>query len=79
MKKYIITLITCCAAGTLLAQHHTLKSCLETGLEKNYSIRLVRNQEQISKNNATIANADKSRVGRYPALAMVALFLLICS
>ena len=57
MKKYIITLITCCAAGTLFAQHHTLKSCLETGLEKNYSIRLVRNQEQISKNNATIANA----------------------
>ena len=41
MKKYIITLITCCAAGNLLAQHHTLKSCLETGLEKNYSIRLV--------------------------------------
>ena len=57
MKKYIITLITCCAAGNLLAQHHTLKSCLETGLEKNYSIRLVRNQEQISKNNATLGNA----------------------
>lgn len=57
MKKYIITLITCCAAGNLLGQHYTLKSCLETGLEKNYSIRLVRNQEQISKNNATIANA----------------------
>ena len=57
MKKYIITFITCCAAGNLLAQHYTLKSCLETGLEKNYSIRLVRNQEQISKNNATIANA----------------------
>ena len=57
MKKYIITLITCCAAGNLLAQHHTWKSCLETGLEKNYSIRLVRNQEQISKNNATIGNA----------------------
>ena len=57
MKKHIITLITCCAAGSLFAQHHTLKSCLETGLEKNYSIRLVRNQEQISKNNATIANA----------------------
>ena len=57
MKKYIITLITCCATGPLLAQYHTLKSCLETGLEKNYSIRLVRNQEQISKNNATIANA----------------------
>jgi outer membrane protein TolC len=26
-------------------------------LEKNYSIRMVRNEEQVSKNNATIANA----------------------
>ena len=58
MRKYIIAIITCCAAASLHAQqHYTLKSCLETGLEKNYSIRLVRNEEQISKNNATIANA----------------------
>ena len=58
MKKYLIATIICCASGSLYAQqHYTLKSCLETGLEKNYSIRLVRNQEQISKNNATIANA----------------------
>ena len=58
MKKLAIVITFCCAAVGLHAQqHHTLKSCLETGLEKNYSIRLVRNQEQISKNNATIANA----------------------
>lgn len=57
MKKYLITIITCCATVGLYAQHYTLKSCLETGLEKNYSIQLVRNEEQISKNNATIANA----------------------
>ena len=58
MKKYIIATIICCAAGNLHAQqHYTLKSCLEIGLEKNYSIRMVRNEEQISKNNATIANA----------------------
>ena len=58
MKKLAIVITLCCAAVGLHAQqHHTLKSCLETGLEKNYSIRLVRNQEQISKNNATIANA----------------------
>ena len=58
MKKYIIATIVCCAAGNLHAQqHYTLKSCLEIGLEKNYSIRMVRNEEQISKNNATIANA----------------------
>ena len=58
MRKTIIATIICCAAGNLSAQqHYTLKSCLETGLEKNYSIRMVRNEEQISKNNATIANA----------------------
>ena len=58
MKKYLIATIICCASGNLYAQqHYTLKSCLESGLEKNYSIRMVRNEEQISKNNATIANA----------------------
>ena len=58
MRKTIIAITICCAAGNLSAQqHYTLKSYLETGLEKNYSIRMVRNEEQISKNNATIANA----------------------
>ena len=58
MRKYLIATIICCASGNLYAQqHYTLKSCLESGLEKNYSIRMVRNEEQISKNNATIANA----------------------
>ena len=45
MRKLIIAIIGCCAAGSLSAQqHYTLKSCLETGLEKNYSIRMVRNE-----------------------------------
>lgn len=58
MKPLITLLIACCAATTLSAQqHYTLRSCLETGLEKNYSIRMVRNEEQVSKNNATLANA----------------------
>lgn len=58
MRKLITAIIVSCAAGSLSAQHHyTLKSCLETGLEKNYSIRMVRNEEQISKNNATLGNA----------------------
>lgn len=35
----------------------TLKSCIEQGLQNNYSLRLVRNAEQASKNNATLANA----------------------
>ena len=36
---------------------YTLKSCLEAGLENNYSILISRNDEQISKNNATLGNA----------------------
>ena len=70
MRKTIIAIIVCCAAGSLQAQqHYTSKSCLETGLEKNYSIRMVRNEEQISKNNATLGNA-----GYLPTLDLSAGF-----
>jgi outer membrane protein TolC len=70
MRKYIIATIVCCATTNVLAQqHYTLKSCLEIGLEKNYSLRIVRNEEQISKNNVTIANA-----GYLPTLDLSAGF-----
>ena len=70
MRKYLIAIIICCASGNLYAQqHYTLKSCLETGLEKNYSIRMVRNEEQISKNNVTLGNA-----GYLPTLDLSAGF-----
>lgn len=36
---------------------YTLKSCLEQGLLNNYSLRIARNEEQVSKNNATLGNA----------------------
>lgn len=36
---------------------YTLKSCLEHGLLNNYALRITRNQEQLSKNNATAGNA----------------------
>lgn len=35
----------------------TLKECLEIGLQQNYDIRLIRNQQEISDNNMTIGNA----------------------
>ena len=70
MRKLVTAIIMCCAAGSLSAQqHYTLKSCLETGLEKNYSIRMVHNEEQISKNNVTLGNA-----GYLPTLDLSAGF-----
>ncbi|MDR0348220.1 MAG: TolC family protein [Tannerella sp.] len=36
---------------------YSLKQCIETGLEKNYSIRISQNDVQIASNNATLGNA----------------------
>lgn len=38
-------------------QQLDLQTCLEAGLENNYSIRISRNEEEIQKNNATWGNA----------------------
>ena len=39
------------------ARPQTLQECLEKGLNKNYSLRIVRNEEQMASNNATMENA----------------------
>ena len=39
------------------ARPQTLKECLEKGLNKNYSLRIIRNEEQMAANNATMENA----------------------
>ncbi len=58
MRKYILIILWGSLFCSITAQnHYTLKSCLEKGLENNYYLRIVRNEEQISKNNATIGNA----------------------
>lgn len=59
--KHITYIVTACAflsVSTAKAQQMlTLKECLEEGLHNNYSLRIVHNEEQISKNNATLGNA----------------------
>ena len=59
--KRIIYIVTSCiflSVSTVKAQQVlTLKECLEEGLQNNYSLRIVHNEEQISKNNATLGNA----------------------
>lgn len=60
MKRTLLIFITAISATlSLQAQHatYTLKSCLEQGLLNNYSLRITRNEEQVSKNNATLGNA----------------------
>jgi outer membrane protein TolC len=48
---------------------YSLKQCIELGLERNYSIRIVRNEEQITANNATPGNA-----GYLPSLDLSSSF-----
>lgn len=43
--------------GVKAQEIYSLKQCIETGLERNYSIRIVRNEQLISDNNATPGNA----------------------
>ncbi|MBQ5380823.1 MAG: TolC family protein, partial [Paraprevotella sp.] len=64
MKNKIICLIAVCLALSAQAQVDTLshpsvtlQDCLVRGLESNYGIRMVKNRQQVSDNNATIANA----------------------
>ena len=61
MKHIVLIFIAIvCTAPGLYAQPaptYTLKSCLEQGLLNNYSLRIVRNEEQVSKNNAPLGNA----------------------
>lgn len=61
MKRIILSIIVAGCALTMVqaqkAETYTLQSCLETGLENNYSLRITRNEEQVSKNNATLGNA----------------------
>ncbi|WP_308756745.1 TolC family protein [uncultured Bacteroides sp.] len=55
--SFLIALCTVLATQAQPAPIYTLKSCLEQGLLNNYSLRITRNEQQVSKNNATLANA----------------------
>ena len=59
MKQFLlITIILVSCRLTANAQElYTLEKCIEIGLEQNYSIRIVQNEERISSNNVTPGNA----------------------
>src|SRR5574344_1109447 len=57
-KKIYISLFALFSSLSVFAQqHYSLRKCLEIGLEKNYSIRIVKNDEQASANTANAAYA----------------------
>ena len=53
----MIILAASAALGVKAQDVYSLRECIETGLERNYSIRIIRNEQQISDNNATPGNA----------------------
>ena len=59
MKKYILIIILAIAAPSICNSQvvFDLKRCIETGLQKNYDIRIMRNNQEISDNNLTVGNA----------------------
>ena len=57
MKRVILSALAAGIFATAAQEELTLRKCLEIGLENNYDIRIVRNGERISDNNATAANA----------------------
>ena len=58
--KRVILYISCILLGSgLFAQNkvYTLQECLQEGLENNYSLKIEKNTQRISDNNATLGNA----------------------
>jgi outer membrane protein TolC len=63
MKRIIFTILVINSFYAESQEIFTLKQCIETGLERNYSIRITKNEATIAANNATLGNA-----GYLPAL-----------
>ena len=61
IKKLISAFVVFAVASNHVAhsQELTLRQCLEKGLENNYSLRIVRNDQQMADNNANRANAGQ--------------------
>ena len=58
MKRVAMIILAVSASLSVKALDvYSLRQCIETGLERNYSIRIIRNEQQISDNNATPGNA----------------------
>ena len=57
MKYRLLVFLIFVAASVSAQDAYNLKRCLDAGLERNFDIRLIRNEQQISDNNFTPGNA----------------------
>lgn len=57
LYKVVLGCLLGFACQLLIAQPLSLRNCIEKGLQNNYSLRIVRNQQSIADQNATRANA----------------------
>ncbi len=61
MRKYIYIIAVLCFVFQVYGQNEihkmTLQECINTGLQNNYQLRIIRNEAQISTNNVTLGNA----------------------
>jgi outer membrane protein TolC len=57
MKRIIFTILLINSFCAKSQEFYTLKQCIETGLDHNYSIRITKNEAKITANNATAGNA----------------------
>lgn len=55
--KALVATTLLCVAATAAAQPLSLKDCITRGLDRNYDLRIVRNEAQAAANNATKAHA----------------------
>jgi len=56
-RIYILFVIGLTSLSLNAQEIFSLKDCIELGLERNYSIRIIRNEQKISENNAIPGNA----------------------
>lgn len=57
IRKHVLLLLILLPVWLFSQESMGIRQCLELGLERNFDIRIVRNEQQISDNNYSIGNA----------------------
>ncbi|MDR2840435.1 MAG: TolC family protein [Paludibacter sp.] len=55
--KLSVPILLFCCINVFSQQSIDLQTCIETGLERNFDIKIIRNTQQISDNNHSVGNA----------------------